>query len=137
MTTNTQGTQMNSGKECWSADEENFQYDSLAELLDCHIDLIAGSIVHSGDAETPSYKQLCDADDVIEMMGERAYEIAGEHADSFPDVTDEATAELNALLLAWMEKHCAINFWTVKNVKPHVITDADLSEAQAQNQGAA
>lgn len=132
MTTDTQENHMDAKKECWSADEENFRYDSLAELLDNHENLLAGNTVYVGEAHVPAYKQFCDADDVIQMMGERAYDIAGEYAEDFPDVTEEATAELNALLLAWMETHCPVNFWTVKNVKPYVITEADVAETQAQ-----
>lgn len=34
----------------------------------------------------------------------------------------EAVAELDGLLAAWANKHCAVNFWTVSNVKKVTVT---------------
>jgi hypothetical protein len=123
---------MNTKQECWSANQEDFIYETLGDLLDANDELEAGSTVYVGEAESPSYKQLCSADDVIEMMGERAYDVGGEWAEDFPDVTKEAVQELDALLLAWMQKHCHINFWTVNNVKPYVLTEEDAPSPAPQ-----
>ena len=53
-----------------------------------------------------------DADDIIEMMRDRACDDAGEAAEEFPDVGDDATAELDAMLCAWARKRCVVTFWT-------------------------
>lgn len=50
-----------------------------------------------------------DGCDIIEHMAEQADSEAGDHANNYPDVSDEAedelTAELHALLEKWCEKH--------------------------------
>jgi hypothetical protein len=117
---------MTDKRECWSANNEEFNCESLDELLDSDDQLKAGDNVYVGEAVMPSHRQLCSADDVIEAIGERAYDIVGEAADDFPDATPEARAELDALLGAWMQKHCTINFYQVKNVRPYVLTIDDV-----------
>ncbi|SMG00368.1 hypothetical protein [Burkholderia singularis] len=90
----------------WSCDDETFNYDTLAELLDTFFDKPeVGDVVFVGEVEPIPSMHLCDADDVIDLMGERAYDEVGEYADGYPDVTSEAKAELNALLARWIEKH--------------------------------
>lgn len=116
-------------RECWSVNEEDFQYEHLGDLLAENDELQVGNTVYVGEAVKPELSHFCDADDVITMMGERAYDIGGEWAEDFPDCTKEAEKELDALLLAWMEKHCTVNFWTVKNIKPYVLTESDFVTA--------
>lgn len=119
-------------EEVWSVDEEGFSCSSLGELIDNNADILTiGRTVYAGTADRPTMRQLCDADDIIEMMSERAYEIAGEYADGFPDVDQEAKDGLNALLAAWMEKHCSyINFYAVSNIREYVLTADDLCQVQ-------
>lgn len=112
----------------WSRNGEDFNYDSLADLIENEGDELAvGDVVSFGVAVSPS-TDFVRADDVIEMIGERAYDIAGEHADDFPGVTDGAKNELACFLAAWQEKHCAPTFWTVKNVEDYTITAEDIGE---------
>jgi len=47
------------------------------------------------------------------MLGERAYDDVGEFAGNWPDVPDEARQELDALLSAWISKHCPATFYRV------------------------
>lgn len=121
---------MNDKRMCWSSDEENFRYDTLSELLDSNDELVAGSVVYVGEAVVPRLSQLCDADDVMEIMRDRADEIAGEYADGYPDVTSEAERELNDLLQSWMAKHCQPHFYTVKDIKPYVLTEEDVPKIE-------
>lgn len=123
----------------WSANGEEFNADSLEDLLDMNDELTIGSKVYFGVPEYPSTTQLCDADDVIEMIGERAYDLAGEYADGFPDVADEARAELDTLLAAWISKHCQPTFYTVSQVQSRLLTALDFPDghdALAQEGGA-
>ncbi|QTD91569.1 hypothetical protein J4G50_05180 [Burkholderia anthina] len=110
----------------WSRNNEDFTCDELDELLDQHDDLAVGDVVFIGDVAPIPNKHLCDADDVIDMIGERAYDEAGEFADGYPDVTPEAKAELEALLVGWIEKHAKPTFYLVENSREHVITEADM-----------
>lgn len=113
--------------EAWSIDEENYCYDSLYDLIENNCEeLVVGQKIHFGRAVKPAYSHLCDADDIIEMMSERAYEIAQDYADNFPDVDKDAIAELNAALQAWQEKHCPISFYTVHDSKEYILTAEDL-----------
>lgn len=110
----------------WSRDNEYFSCDALDELLDMHDDLAVDDVVFFGDVAPIPVKHLCDADGVIEMIGERAYDQVGEFADGYPDVTPEAKAELEALLADWIEKHAKPTFYSVINVREHIITAADM-----------
>ena len=52
-----------------------------------------------------------DAAEVLEIAGERAGDEAGEAAADFPDVSQAAGEELDALLSAWSAKHLTCSFW--------------------------
>lgn len=117
--------------ECWSVDQEDFNARSLAELIENNIELHAGQIVYVGTAISPTADQLCDADDLIEMMGDRAHDIGGEYADDYPDVSQEAKTELNALLASWVTRHCPPSFYTVGGIKQYKLLESDLSGNQA------
>ena len=117
---------MDTKKECWSRDEENFNYLSLADLLDTYDELKSGDVVFVGDAKPPKLGRLCDAEDVCDLIADRGYDIGGDYAEDCADVSPDAKAELNALLEGWIKKHCNLNFWEVVNVRQYVITADDL-----------
>lgn len=118
------------GIECWSHNEEDFNAQSLGELIDTH-ELRPGATVWVGEAVHPEPKRLFSTDWLIENMNEAAYDIAGEHGgEDYPNVSDEQVAELEALVVGWITKCAPPNFWTVKNVRPYVLTEEDCG-AQA------
>ena len=121
--------------ECWSLSDEGFSHDSLGELLDNHPDLVAGARVFVGEAAHPALNRLIDSDDVIDQMGDRADDIAGEYAEGYPDVSAEDKAELDTLLAAWIAKSCPPTFYEVKNVRAYIITEQDIASAQASTSG--
>jgi hypothetical protein len=114
--------------EAWSTNNEDFNYSSLEDLIDSNSgELAVGQTVYVGDGRKPKLSEFCDADDVIELMQNRGYDIGGEYADSFmDDVAPEAKQELNDLLTSWMENHVTINFYTVHDVREYVLTEKDL-----------
>lgn len=115
----------------WSVDQENFNYDSLGDalaILDGMDELAVGRIVWFGEAEKPNPVKYFDADDLLEEVGNRAYDDGGEHAEDYPDVSDEAKAELGQFLSDWLTKHCQPSFWRVNNPKEYTITEADIAE---------
>ncbi|MYM34877.1 hypothetical protein GTP38_11055 [Duganella sp. FT94W] len=126
MNSQTENKAVPAAEECWSVDEENFNAHSLSELIENH-DLEAGTVVFRAEAAYPTAKQLITAEDIIETMGERAYDIAGEHADDYPDVSEAAEQELTEFLAAWIAKHAAPTFYTVNNVQRYNITVDDLA----------
>lgn len=117
-------------EKCWSVNNEEFNYLTLGDLLDSNEELNAGDTIYVGEAKHPGARELCDADDVIETMGDRASDIAGEYADSYPDVTDEAKAELNAFLSSWIEKHASPGFYSVHNARPHILSADDFEPCE-------
>ena len=120
--------------ECWSHNEEDFNAQSLGELVDTH-ELAPGATVWVGEAVHPEPSSLFSTDWLIENMGEAAYDIAGEHAgEDYPNVSDEQVAELEALVVGWIAKCAPPTFWTVKNVRPYVLTAEDCG-AQASTAG--
>lgn len=126
MNAKTENNAAPAAEECWSVDEENFNARTLDELIGNH-DLEVGAVVFRAEAMHPAPKELINADDIIETMGERAYDIAGEHGEDYPDVSTEAAQELNDVLATWITKHAAPTFYTVKNVQPYTITEADVA----------
>ncbi|UXV17554.1 hypothetical protein N4P55_16815 [Pseudomonas fluorescens] len=114
--------------ETWSANEELFNCDSLGELLDENDDLEIGATVWKGEKFPVNIAGYVDVGDVIEMLGERAYDDVGEFAEDWPDVPDEARQELDALLSAWISKHCTATFYCVRNVVEYQITAEDMAD---------
>ena len=125
---------MSEGHKCWSADNETFNCEELGDLLDCNDDLQPGMTVYVADAEPPNIAHLCDANDVLDTIACRAGDMAGEYGERCAEVSDEAVAELNALLAGWIQKHCDLSFWTVRNVKEYVLTDGDFATLPAAEQ---
>lgn len=124
--TNTTETQTTLTRQSWSVNEEIFDYDTLADLIDSQAPEL-GQTVFVGDVVHPDPLKYFDADDALEMMGERAYDDCGESAENYPDVSKEARAELDALLAQWISKHAKPDFYRVVNIKPHTITAEDLA----------
>lgn len=116
--------------ECWSDDvNEDFNYDSLADLLSSNHELAVGDTVYVADAVTPDPATYIKVDDILTQMGERATDDCGEYAEDYPDVTDEAKQSLEGFLKDWARKHCTpTNFYTVSKVREHILTAGDLAQ---------
>lgn len=112
--------------ECWSLDGEHFQYDSIEDLIDCNDHLGAGDEVYRGEQVYTDPAIWVDADDVIENLSCRASDVAGEYADDYPDISEEAKAELQTLLEEWARKHAQPSFYLVKKVTEYTLTEEDL-----------
>ncbi|MBK3479896.1 hypothetical protein JJD66_27835 [Pseudomonas sp. MF6751] len=138
--------------EKWSLDGENgsWDYDSLDELIkdnyghdsdgDGHPasyrpGLYEGGTVYRGTVckDDPA-RFLPDADDVTERMYENACDSdAGEWVDAYPDLSKAAEAELQialAPLKAWARRHCQPDFFTIKHITAHIVTDEDVSRSR-------
>lgn len=113
-------------QECWSADEENFNHNCLQDLLDSNDELKVGDVVYVGLAKHPEPGQICDAYDIIDVMERCSWDIGGEYAADYPDVTKEAHQELDELIKAWIMKHCPPDFYQVFDVREYVLTEEDL-----------
>jgi hypothetical protein len=122
--------QMPVAHECWSVDQEHFQSGTLVDLLSNHSELTPGVIVWRGIAVHPNNTHLCDGNDVIDTMADRACDFAGEHAEDYPAVSDDARAELDQLLSDWIDKYAPPHFFQVESVEPYTLTNADFITAE-------
>ena len=119
---------MTETKECWSINNEDFNCDTLDELLeDCQGDVRPGQTVYFGTAKAPTIGSFISVDSVIEDIAARAYDFGGEWADDYPDVTLEHKAKLQALLESWLAECPAPRFYRVVDAKPYVLTESDFS----------
>lgn len=117
----------------WSSDEESFNLDNKWEAIediarDYDRKELLGRVVWYGQTTKPDVSTLVDADEVIEMLGERAYDNHGEWAWDFPNVSDKAKKLLDNYLQKWIKKHTEVTFWTVKDIKEYVITEEDVAQ---------
>lgn len=130
MNTQTENKGVPAAEECWSVDEENFNARTLDDLIDNH-DLEPGAVVFRAEAAHPAPEELINVENILETMGEHAYDIAGEYGEDYPDVSNEAVKELSDFLVAWVSRHAAPTFYTVRNVQPYTITEADIAPRAA------
>lgn len=116
--------------EAWSTNNEDFRYSSLEDLIDSNSgELAVGQTIYVGEGRRPKLSEFCDANDVIEQMQNRGYDIGDEYADGFmDDISPDAKTELDGFLKSWMEKHVTINFYTVHDVREYVLTEEDLQD---------
>lgn len=120
-------------EEVWSADRETFDCDSLGELLDSN-ELEIGQTVYVGEKVPVDATSYIEVEILLDSLGDRAFDHVGEAADGYPDVSQEARDELEALLSAWVQKNAKPNFYRVKKIREYTITQQDIEDA---TQGAA
>lgn len=97
-----------------SQNEERFEgaYKSREEAVDEGRSIFPGEAFLLGWGYKPDPAQFIPSTDwVLESMAESALDEAGEAAEEWPDITDEAEKELNELLKAWARKNCPVDFW--------------------------
>lgn len=112
---------------------DDWSNDSLA----CYVgdrELVAGTVIYRGTTHhaTPS-SFLPDIDDVINHMANQAHDHS-EYADHFPDLTKEQQAELENMMepmRAWVDRHCEVKFYEVRNIEPYTVTPEDVAAGEA------
>lgn len=114
----------------WSSNEEDYSYESLAELIDCEYfsisDDLVGQTVYYGEAVPPS-TQFITATDIIDMISEQAYDQGGEYSEDYPDCSPQDIKDLEEFITEWQNRFTP-RWWTVKNVKEYILTEEDLKE---------
>ena len=96
-------------------------------------ELAVGALIGRGVVSRPAAGDFVpDADDIINDMANRAGDEHSEFCDGFPDVSDEARAELEVALdalKAWANKHCGVTFYQVERIESYRVTAEDRAEA--------
>lgn len=116
---------------CWSTSPspEDFDAESLSNLIIAHDWLQAGHTVHVGEKGPVVLSKLIDADDIILLMNQRAQALAGTNADGYPGVTDTEKKILDGALRGWIALCCPPEFLGVQNIRRHTLTDLDMDAA--------
>lgn len=113
----------------WSTDGENFNCDNLVELI-ADNDLSVGQTVYAADSEKPRPSDLFCIYRFFEDLAERGYDEYGEYAEDFcNDVTPEKTSHLEKIISGWLDANIEVNFWSVKNRREYILTQADIDSA--------
>lgn len=119
---------MISGDIWWSIDEENYNYESLDELLDAEWGqqehLKEGATVYYGTIKIPS-TSFVDASDIIDVISERAYEEGGEYAEDYPDYSEQDEKDLQEFITQWQARFSP-RFFTIKESKEYTLTAEDV-----------
>lgn len=115
--------------EVWSANDEEFSYYSVEEVLGDYPELKVGDVCYKGVATRPTIQDLISANDVLETICCRAYDIGGEFGEDWLYVTKEAKEALGVALKKWANAHLPkISFYSVSNSAEYVITEEDIKE---------
>lgn len=120
----------------WSTDTEFFRYASVDELIENEDGLMPGRVVYRGRSLRISPNQLIDAVDVLDTMGDRARDLAGEAAEGYPHpLRAEAKETLDKLLAHWINANMPITFWQVTDVEEYTLTVDDFDETDPRLMG--
>lgn len=109
---------MNATEKCYSLDNENFNFKSMADMIEMYVDPQVGGLYWEADC-----KPLQDTDGIngytvealLNEMDERIHDEIGEVYDNeCSGVTDEDKAELHELIEAWAKKHIDLSrYWKI------------------------
>jgi hypothetical protein len=116
-------------RKCYSADNETFNHNDFGDLLDS-CDLQVGDTYWMADAVPLSHANFIRVDRFLEQADDLLSDEFDEFEDgksNYSDASDEAKAELKALIEAWATKHVALPYWRVANVVKCKITAEDLA----------
>lgn len=110
----------------WSRNDEDFTYETIQDVIDCEGDLKVGDTIYYGEVERPNPEDFICVDRIIEDIGVQAYDVGGEYAEDYPEVSEEAKTRLDQLLKEWVNSLPAPTFFTIKNTKPYKLTEEDF-----------
>ena len=104
----------------YSKDGETFNEESLHDLY-----LEVGENYWFGEREDIKPSDMVSdfvVSEIIERMSENLFDVVGEHAEDRLHVSDEAEADLLAVIKDWADKNAVISCYKVINVKSGIFT---------------
>lgn len=114
----------------YSANDEDFNYEDISEILNDYPDMKAGDTVYKAEAKRPDILKLIDCDDVVEQMCERAYDYGGEYAEDWCDSVEndkEAKKALDQSIKRWAKKYLPrVTFYSVGKSEEYILTEGDF-----------
>jgi hypothetical protein len=93
---------------------------------------LVGLEYHEGDKTYADVRSLIDIDSIINIMSENAWEIGGEWAEDWPDLSEEEKSELENLIVDFLKKKSPVNFFRVENIVRKIMTADDIKEQEAE-----
>lgn len=87
------------------------QHKTREEAIAAGRENYQGAFWVASGTRQPASSYMPDVDYILEAMGERGADVAGDMAEDFPAITDDAKEELSTLLAAWADKHVTVDFW--------------------------
>lgn len=116
------------GEIVWSDDGDRWETE-LSDLLDSPF-LEVGDPVLYGEVVTVKTEDLNDSIDyILDYLGEAAVNKVGYAAEDYPEVGDEAKAELQTFLTDWINKHCPPRFFMVEKIESRLLIESDFQNA--------
>lgn len=114
----------------YSANDEDFNYTEIDDLLNDNPDLEVGDVIYVADAKKPTIKQLVDYEDIYETIICRASDIGGDFGEDWSYcLNKEAGIKLEEALKRWAKKYLEpVNFYSVGRSEEYVLTVKDLEE---------
>ena len=114
----------------FSINGEEFGADDFGEILERLEEdgNVLGATYYTGTKLQRKASAYFLLDDVLEAMGDRAWDECGEYAQGFPDIGKEKLNELEKLVSDWLDANVEVNFYTVTNVQERKVTAADIKQ---------
>jgi hypothetical protein len=121
----------------WTANNDclsAYWVEDWGDLIDCLMserkieneqDLI-GEEYFEGDVVPIPLRTLIPITTIIDVLNEKALEIAGEYADDWPKLTPEDMKELEDLIVSFLEKKHVRKFYDIENIVKKTITKEDI-----------
>ena len=109
--------------ECYSTDEEHFDYNNWADAAEYVLDdpdVKVGDVrvIYKGIALKKKMSDYADPGEFADQLACAAADIVGEYSEDWPDFTGAAVEELKVLLDEWATKHdLHPKFYEVANVE--------------------
>jgi hypothetical protein len=95
---------------------------------------LIGAEYFEGDQVPVTTGELVDIDTILYFIGDNAYDIMGEHAEDYPNLTKEEKAELKGIIVSFLDKKDPHGFFKIKNVVKKTITAEDLASAPLEGE---
>jgi hypothetical protein len=90
-------------------------------------DLI-GEAYFEGDISPFPVRNLVPIESIVEVMNEKAWDISGEYAEDWPDLTPEDKKKLKNVIVRFLKKRHVKEFFDIENIVEKIITEDDVRE---------
>lgn len=113
----------------YSANNEDFNYTEISDLLNDFPDFEVGDMIYEAEAKKPSLLNLVNANDIYDLILDRAYDIGGEYSEDWGyDLmhNKELKKKLEQSLKRWAKNLPEMNFYSVGKSSEYVLTEEDF-----------